>query len=503
MAFRWTRYLAAVLCLALGAAPAWGVDDATVDGLTREVRHAVLAPPGKTSDSVLIALRQLHDERLRPLFAELASRDAAAARLHGIFGLADLSEDGKVSIVQIAGLRSKELRARALGAAIGADYLTTDQMRQVLSWPELDPSVELLVMSKLMQEGEAPDVDRLREIAAKCTADQTTSKVFAKLLIAHLEEDSDAKEVQSLLEGLSDADRAMMVAFAMRQILVLKLDNLEGFVVAENGWATTRPRLHLQSLAALLVIDPDLGLSEWRAAYDAETSLSQRIRLGLILLNAVEHVDASAFDPLVGDEVQLLDLMGRAGRSVASHQGEAEALWRLLRQEHDPTLAWVFDTLDGMPVEQRLPVLRGIMDHAMEVREAGADVPAYLYEIARTLESSEAGASGPYLAQAAGRSDTPLCEAFLSALMETKPHVAWDEQHEPAWPSRRCAVLAAIAEARAGRTLDDRKLELLTSAGMGGEQLPEAFRVQAAWLALCQLRKEREALAEVLAPSDE
>ena len=504
MADRRFRSLTAGLCvLVLGWANARGADDTTVSRLTQEVRRAVVAPPGQSTDSVLLALRQLHDERLRPLFAELASRSVAAARLQGIFGLADLSEDGKVNIVQIASLSSRDLRARALGAAIGADYLTTEQMEQVLTWPELEPAMELLVMSKLLRAGEQPDVTRVREIADALTENEIATKIFAELLIAQAEGTGDASEVQRLLAGVPEQRRESLLGLAYAQIIVDKMSALKEFVVAEHAWAKSRPGIQLQSLATLLAVDPELGVREWQAAFKDEENLSQRIRLGLILLNAAPRVDASAFDPMIGDEVELLDRMGRAGRAVAAHEGEVDAMWSLLQQRHELSLAWVFDALDQMDPEDRITVLRGLMDRGMAERSPGAGVPAALYELARTMESAEPGSIATYLRRAADGADGPLCEAFLAASMESEPHAIWGEEGEPTWPSRRCRVLGAIAGARAGQVLEGEELDLLVSAGRGGEELPPAFRVQAAWLALCQLQKEREALAEVLAPSDE
>ena len=59
-------------------------DEQDIERLTQEVRRAVAVRTGPADDAVLFALRGLRDERLRPLFAEMASREDPAVQLHGM-----------------------------------------------------------------------------------------------------------------------------------------------------------------------------------------------------------------------------------------------------------------------------------------------------------------------------------------------------------------------------------------------------------------------------------
>lgn len=494
------RAAAALLVLAVACGAA--VDEGSVERLTQQVRHSVADERRSPNEGVLLAMRDLHDERLRPLFAGMALRDNPVAKLHGIFGLADLSPERKVNIVQIAGIADGKLRALVLGRAIGGDYLSERQMRQVLAWPELDPGLELLVTSKLMQAGDEVSEDRIREVAASCGDEQFATEVFALLLIAQIEGDSGASEARAKLETIDESVRGPFVAFAVAQILSEKLFALHDFVVAMDAWAGTRERVRLQTLATLLRVDPTLGVQAWTAVYASESDLASRIRLALVLLQNARYVEPSAFEPMIGDDFDLLGTMGRAGRAIAAGEGEAKALFELFSTGHSPSMAWALDEMEAMEKPHRASVLREILSLVTTARDdPAAAVPASVYEIARSLEQAEPGAIGAFLAAACDRQDAGLCEALLAALDGTEPHVAWESEAQPSWPSRRARILAVIAEARAGIVLTPEKIDLLVSAGTGGETLPPAFKVQAAWLALCQLGVEREALTKILAPA--
>ena len=504
MTERWNRVVLALLgglILAMGARA--GVDEGVVDRLTEEMRRAVANDARPPNEGVLIAMRELRDERLRPLFAGMALRDEPSSKLHGIFGLADLTPERKVSIGQIAGVSDEGLRALILGRAIGGDYLTTRHMRQILNWPEIEPSLELSVTSKLMSAGEEVSVERLRTVAASCPEDQIASRVFALLLIAQLEGDSKATEARARLEEISPGARAPLVAFALTQIISERLLGLREFVIEMHEWARDRPHLRLQSIATLLVVEPGFGAEEWRTRYASESDLATRIRLALVLLQGIDHVGSEAFAPLIGDELPLIDHMGRAGHAVASGEGEAPALATLLADEHALSTAWAFETIAGFEPERRSRVLIEILSMSVPRASVDAKAPGYLYEAARELESVDPGAIAPVLDAACESGDERLCEALLAAINGTRPHIAWEIDAPPAWPGRTSLVLSVIAEARAGNALGEEDLAILISAGTGGESLPPAFRAQAAWLALCQIGRDREALTKILAPARE
>lgn len=91
------NWLCGALVVVIGAlvgGPALGDQDDTggdyealVSGLSEAIRGAT----ERGEESTLLALRTLRDERLRPLFADLSTRNEHPLRLHGISGPAAAS----------------------------------------------------------------------------------------------------------------------------------------------------------------------------------------------------------------------------------------------------------------------------------------------------------------------------------------------------------------------------------------------------------------------------
>ena len=90
--------LAAVLSpLASGARPAADADDE----LTQQLRRALAVHSDKPLNGrqmdLLAALRNLRDDRLRLLFADMASSSERELRNQGLLGLGEISEDGRAA----------------------------------------------------------------------------------------------------------------------------------------------------------------------------------------------------------------------------------------------------------------------------------------------------------------------------------------------------------------------------------------------------------------------
>src|SRR5262249_28255990 len=88
----------------------------------------------------LFSLRELKDQRLRPLVGELAASKRADFRRHGILGLAELSEDHRLNVLMVAKLEDPAEQALILNEAMGAELVADEQVAEILAWPGLEPA---------------------------------------------------------------------------------------------------------------------------------------------------------------------------------------------------------------------------------------------------------------------------------------------------------------------------------------------------------------------------
>ncbi len=499
-----SRWLPAVLALALGAAvfaqtgagdDAPSVRERLTSQLTRVVRHS----DQPAIEPAILALRTLEDPRLRPLFAHLTTRPAVASRVHGWLGLAELDADEELNVELVRRAPEPEVRAMALGAAIRQGVMGEDGIRAALEWPDLEPSLKLLLASRLMRETGELDVQRVEEILEETPAESVNARVLGELLLAHERGQREAEGAWAVIERTGPLGAGPGLAIALAHIRTEELTGVAGF--AERAFREAEPgsTLSLEALRTLLAVDPAAGVTRWREAWEAAEGLADRIRVGLVLLERAASVPASCFDPLAGSP-GLLGEIGRAGRALADRSG-LEAVVALLSRSHSPSIAATFSALGALDDEELAGVLERMLGIWIERLEPGESPPASMFEAARVLADLSPEAMVAPIRSAAAEGRTRLTQALLVALLEAEPAKPWEGELAPEWPDRRSRVLATLALARVGEPLSEEQTALVESAAMGGEGLPGALKALAAWLALRERGEEGAALAEALAPT--
>jgi hypothetical protein len=493
---------AAALALALALAPpatAQGGDrSASVSErltlqLTRVVRHS----DQRSVEPAILALRSLEDPKLRPLFAHLTTRPAVSSRVHGWLGLAELEDDQALNVELVRRAPEPEVRALALGSAIRQGVLGREGIEAALGWPHLEPTLELLLCSRLMRETGSLDEARVQRVIDDTPTERVGPRILGELLLAHARGERSADAAWQILEATGPLGFEPTSTIALSHILSEELDGVAGFVERVMDQAEPGSTVELDALRTLLAIDPPAGLARWGALWERAEGAAARLRAALILLERAGELPASAFDPLA-DEPGLLGTIARAGAAIADGSNEA-AVIDALESRHSPTVAAVFAALGAMEEEALADALSSLLV-VWIARQDGGRPPAPLFEVARVLAGLAPEALVDPIRDAAAAGDAPLCHALLIAMLEGEPDRVWEGELAPAWPDRRSRVLAAMVRARVGEPLDPESTELLESAALGGESLPSALKALAAWLALVARGEEGPALAEALAP---
>ena len=492
-------------CLALSlAAPAARAEtgDAETRGeLIALIRDALAPESGAIGLETIRALRDLRDAELRPLFADVAAREDSLVRDEAVLALAEVGPEGAFPTETLARIEPAAMRARILGRALAEELLGVDDLRAALRWPDLEPALELLLRSRLARLGEDPNIDRVRALAAESGGASDAARVFAMLLVAAGSGESDAPDAWALLDSLPEDVRPAALGVALAQIVDEELTGLSGFTaraVAENPPDSL---VGLQAARTQLLTDPDAGVRTWDAIYALAQSPADRIRVGMLLLGAVETAPPEAFDALVNAGETPLVEMGLAGRAAAARDGDAMvgAMLELARLRQDPTVDWIFFALESMTPEQRVAVCDAMIQDGLS-RQTPSAAPRFAFEAAVALARDDAARlRGPILA-AAGAYDGPMMEALLVATLRGRALPPWDVADPPRWPSATTQELALIITARAGAELDDTAVEDLARTALSGAGLPAGFRAQSAWLALKRRGEQRRALADLLAP---
>jgi hypothetical protein len=497
--------------------------EATIhDDLTAQLRKAVTAPGSQLGRQFasLAALRSLRDEKLQALFADLATRPRADLRAEGILGLAELSQDGNVSLAMVGEIKNAGEQSLVLLEALANERLSEAQVTDVLSWPKLDPRLEVALRARAIgkaKEAKPAEAERLAPLSA---SDNPLVSLLADTLLAHLGDKDGAARVIAAVTKLKENDRGPAIGPVFEMISRERLKGAAAIVTGLTPLCTNDAQ-RFGALATLMRISPEAATAEWQRQWSKATELAERLRLAMTALEAESDADGTVVNALAGSGIEPCASMGRALLALRAKDpaANADALAALVAQGHAQSTIWALARAADMPAEQARTLLLKIIAFGTKGRETSEAVPKVVYEAAWRLAQIDGAALAPGVAQAVSDKDQPLSEALLAALLRSGKAAAWDSTKTPAFPGRTAQAMATLYEARLAGVKPDitsetrgavasgggfdpasDKAERLRQIALGWGGLPEMYRVVAAWLALCQDGKEREALTRLLAP---
>lgn len=493
------------------------------DDLAAQLRKAVTAPGSQMGRQFasLAALRSLRDEKLQALFADLATRPRADLRAEGILGLAELSSDGNVSLAMVGEIKNSGEQSLVLLEALANERLSEAQVTDVLSWPKLDPRFEVAlrarVVGKAGKDAMPAEAERLAPLSA---SDNPLVSLLADTLLAHLGDKGGASRVIAAVSKLKEDQRGPAIGPVFEMISRERLKGAAAVVTGLTPLCTNDAQRSF-ALATLMRVNPEAATTEWQRQWSKATEPAQRLRLAMTALEAESDTNDAVVNALAGSGIEPCASMGRALLALRAKDpaANADALAGLVSQGHAQSTIWALAKAADMPTEQARPLLLKIIAFGTKGRDASEAVPKVVFESAWRLAQIDAGALAPAVAQAVSDKDQPMSEALLAALLRSGKAPAWDSAKTPAFPGRAAQAMATLYEARLagvkpGITPEARgpiasgggfdpasdKAERLRQIALGWGGLPEMHRVVAAWLALCQDGKEREALTRLLAP---
>jgi hypothetical protein len=497
--------------------------DNTSDGLVQQLRDALGRRAGLAVDQTLRGLRALRDPSLRPLFAQLATSDRLVLAKHGILGMAELENPERLDLLMVNRIPSAAGKLDVLGEALRAGILSPEQLGEVAMWPKLEESMQVLVIGRMARAGTPPDTAVLEAIA-KSGAD--TISPAALLASVELRQVKDGPRVDAPLDKLlesSASDRDLALGRLLEHMREQRLTGSADFVKKVLARKDEPDGIKLAALAAGLALVPtDKAVdAAWDKAVQAG-GLADHIRLGLIGLeearsrraDKVAALPASYFQAFAKNKNELIKGIGAAGTAMCK-AGESDdpalraAVLALIAQRHLPTLDWAERAARTLGPADASAVRVALID-ASRPREHNDGIKVGAYEVAvraaRAAADADPASLGPVLAAAAQANDEATAAAVLyGALQSVNPGTVelaqlW-EQAAGSGAARALSVasMAKILRARHATSLTPAQGDELATIARVGNGLPEAVRVQAAWLALRARGQERTALARIMA----
>lgn len=259
----------------------------TIDPLAtalRVLRDGVESDNEGVQHATLVALRQLRDPSLRPLFEALTKGDRWALRVDGVLGLAELSGDGMVELARIEQLPGERDREAAISGAVTLKLADAKLLRQLLEWTDLTSSQRALIAGELRRLGGSPDPELLARLATSKTPEVAGLAVAILLDMKSAESAALAAKSREQIAALPAASRANTVALVAEACSLYSLKGAGAFVASLLTLPDLPEEPRLRAIGSLLALAPSEATAAITAAIAADGSVGAMTRLASILI---------------------------------------------------------------------------------------------------------------------------------------------------------------------------------------------------------------------------
>lgn len=464
-------------------------------------------------NAMLLLLRQLDDPALLPLFQGLSNSPYLSMRIHGRLGAAALSPQRRIDLATLAEIKDQRELVQVLSAAIDDELIDNKAMATLLTWDGLDLPLRQAIALRLLGNGGEVDTTPFKEsLAVELNNELSAAKLLqfalGALLLAESGEQA-GKDALNQLAGLRNASLNAVIGQALDAAMRQQFASIGPPALAIAKDADRDPALRLLAVQAALRVNHPGASQAWQAMFQSEDSSAQRIRLAMILLDASEQVDPSAFDTL-DNNGQWIGHIEQAGRAIASKQDKlGEAFEPLIATGQPLSVHWVVTYCQRAQSAQGPALLDQVIRHhnagpkhnrGRITQAAIAATSAFcehypeqaVQRLAKRLEATAGPADDDSLA---------LRQIILmgiararSSHIEPLAQAITPDQHN----DFTTEALRLFIRARHGAALTDKEWDRISDIVQGVGQFDDAMRLQLGWAYLKHKGQGKAAIADAL-----
>jgi len=496
-------FAAALFALAGGTAPARAEsEDPTYDAAVRLLEASVSVRRDGRHNALLRALRHLQDPTLRPLFAALAEAEHPALKVHGLLGLAEVSEPRRLDLASVASIEAPAVQAELLGAALDSDLIADADARTLLGWADLDVGVKMLIATRMIEAGTFdPAFEPVLQEAAK--TDNLARASLASLLLLETGEASALASLHALhasQDPTAPRVKIMLLETAMRH----ELRSIAPWAYAVATDSDADPSIRTLAMRVAMRFGQRQAVGMWGQRFAEEKDLAERTRLTLIGLHLAPWLDAGLFEPMIADDEPFIQQAGRTAAAIARDESNLEEQVIALLQTYHPlaaqwALSYAQQIADEEDAQQILLGLILLYEHGpqrgREQRLADA------VEATRALHDLTPEAARQFLRPVvvSPNTDNRLVQAILLGLVradDADAGLVLEGHGDFADPTTN--QLALLLRLRSGQALTPTQRRDVSVLVRGGGGLQDQLRIQAGWQTLVRSGQTQRALRDVL-----
>jgi len=489
-----------VLLSPLGTRDARANDQDAIEATIYLMSQAVEVRRDGRHHRLLRALRHLQDPELTPLFESLSQSNAMTLKTHGLLGLAEASPSKHLDITLLLEVDQPVLQAELISTALDQDLISLDDCETMLNWKDLDPGVELVIMTRLLEAGRFNNVARVKELI---NDENIGRRATAAAILCQLGDPLGHATLSEISES-DDPIRDRVEQTILRMCLRHDFDRMGPWAYELASKPNIEFKRQISAIRVALRFGVPNAIELWQQMYNQADSVVAKTQLSMSALQMSPYVDARLFDTLIQSDSELIQKAGEAGQAIA--QGSPalqERVYELVQMRHGLTNRWAIHyALNDAQQADGQVILLGVIVAYLESEEdvdrtdrldESVQATQALFEI----DPTSAGLMlRPYLAEG---NDPLLSQAILLGLVRTQsPEAAEVIRDLPLLADRDAASLQVLLMAKNNIELSAREARMLRTIVRGGGSLQDTLRIQAAWAYLKRMGRADEALSSVI-----
>lgn len=496
-----TRVGAVVLSL-LGATGAAGQDRYSrpdpFDASVRVLGDAVRLPPSGARNPAMLALIELKDPELKPLFQGLVQqKDRPVMQADAIVGLGLLDSRGTIDPFILRQIDDDRFRSEVLKTLIGRDLLKAPEINQILAWPDrLLPEDRLFLVATLQRQDQPWQSSALEPIVEST---QPELRALALLLLFEHDDASAWEKLRESMASMTPQDRSTLLEALAPAIRSYRLRKSVTPLLRLAADRDVDPNVRAAVVGSALELDPPQGLAALRDEVSRDPSATNHRRYALLLLVVSDRkeIDPATFSVFDGSTAPEIQAFVAAGRCAPGGPKCDDSFCRVIDLGIRPAAEWCL--LQAASWEDRAARVK-VMNHVLDIASLMNDPREPLLILAvKAAKSLLAAAPEELLRRALDPTvPTSVLESIMLALVDSaSPEAAALASQVRGKLQRRYESMALVAMARGGASLTKADLDQLGLIAAGGGRVDDPIQVQAAWLFVKQLGRQRDALARL------
>lgn len=462
---------------------------AGTEELASELRR-LIAPDATEREQVLGALRALKDERLRPLFSELAVGQDMIGRVHGVLALAELTPDASATTSMISRVSDPGEQMLMIVRTLRDDLLSDQQIREIIGWPGLEEGLEVLLRSHIRKTDDPSMVTRMEELS---TRESPAIGVVAALVLMDLGKQIDPESLMARLREQGVGTGSVGVAYLLDFIRREELSGAAPFVRLVLDSPNIDMMTRADALATMLVVSPEQGAGAWSRAWEGAEGLVDQIRLALAAVSAWRTAPMEVLKQVAGADNPVVSAMGAVAVAFVSGEQESARATDLWKTGYAPGIEWMIASIEYVREDARADVRAALLETPIEGMRSDSLV---LRMLGDGLAEESPERLCEFARNAALRGDSRACRVALSAMARAGRLECAKDFDQNSWPDPGLTALARVVAAAAGSA--SVRAEQLEGVALGVGSQPRPVRAVAAWEALTRTGEDRRALAMIL-----